>query len=265
MSKLTELAASLLKEGAVTKIIGYEEGNGKMRPFFCETAEEAGRLVCDNRCTHNLAVYLTKPELMGTGKVAVVANLATLRSIARLAIENQLKEERLVMLTVTEGGEVVRFEGFGDLNAYLEKNRLEAKQRDTELIAKLDAMTPDERWAFWQKELSKCFKCYACRAACPLCYCTQCIVEVNRPQWIQPWSAPLSNMEWQINRSMHMAGRCTGCGACSEACPLDIPIHLLTRKMGENIARDFQWVPGASTEGNVLSTFKPGDKENFIH
>ncbi len=264
MSKLTEKAIALLQEGTVSQIIGYEEGNGKARPLFCETVEEAGRLICDSRCTNNLAVYLTKSELMGEGKVAVIASLPTLRSIARLVVESQLKEENLLVLTVDVGGEVIRFSGFAELNTYLAKIRLETQGRDAELINKLDRMTSAERWVFWQKELSKCFKCYACRAACPLCYCTQCIVEVNKPQWIQPWSAPVSNMEWQINRAMHMTGRCTGCGACSEACPLDIPIHLLTRKIAENIHHDFQWVPGAPAEGNVLSTFKPEDKENFI-
>ncbi len=261
MSKLTEQAIALLKEGVVSKIIGYEEGSGKTRPFFCYTEADASRLICDSRCTNNLAVYLTKPELVAGGKVAVVATLPTLRSIARLVVENQLKEESLVVLNGTGKGDTIVFSGFAEINEFLSQVQMEAQERDTELINRLDQMTQQERWAFWQKELSKCFKCYACRAACPMCYCTQCIVEVNRPQWIQPWAAPLSNMEWQINRAMHLTGRCTGCGACSEACPLDIPIHLLTRKMADNLVRDFQWTGG---EGNVLSTFKPEDKENFI-
>ena len=66
---------------------------------------------------------------------------------------------------------------------------------------------------------------YACRAACPLCYCTRCIVEDNRPQWILPWASTLPNIEWQINRVMHMAGRCTGCTECERACPMDIPVE----------------------------------------
>ena len=84
-------------------------------------------------------------------------------------------------------------------------------------LEKLEAMTPAERWQFWQAEFSKCIKCYACRAACPMCYCTRCIVDDNRPQWIDPWPSPLSNMEWQISRVMHLAGRCIGCGACGLA------------------------------------------------
>ena len=127
-------------------------------------------------------------------------------------------------------------------------------------------MSREERWKYWMEEMSKCIKCYACRAACPLCYCSWCIVEVNCPQWVQPWSAPLTNMEWQINRVMHMAGRCIGCGACKQACPVGIPLHLMTQSMMEDIQGEFGVAPGAiNPAGNVLSTFKAEDKENFIH
>ena len=36
-------------------------------------------------------------------------------------------------------------------------------------VARLEAMTPDERFAFWQNELSKFIRCYACRDACTAC------------------------------------------------------------------------------------------------
>ena len=126
-------------------------------------------------------------------------------------------------------------------------------------------MTPEERWAFWQNEFSRCIKCYACRAACPMCYCTRCIVEDNRPQWIDPWPSPLSNMEWQISRVMHLAGRCVGCGSCGEACPEHIPVHLLNRRLSQDIQADFGVVPGAAPKQRaVLNTFRVEDKENFI-
>lgn len=266
MSKLVEKIVALLREGEVNKIIGYEEGSNKPRPFFCETAEEAEKLICDSRCIHNLAVYLTKPELLGSGKVAIVATLPTLRSIAQLAAENQLKEEKLLVLTVTSEDQVIVFSGWEEINTYLAGVSFKIAQKEQEIIDKLDGMNREERWAFWQQELSHCFKCYACRAACPLCYCTRCIVEVNCPQWVQPWASTLGNLEWQINRAMHLAGRCTGCGACGDACPVGIPIHLLTHKMMEDIGREFGRTPGQpAMEGNVLSTFNVGDKEEFIH
>lgn len=265
MDKLRERAAALLADGTVTLVIGYEEGTNKPRPIFCHTAEDAGRLIYDSRCIHNLAVYLTKKELMGTEKVAVTATIPVLRSILQLAVENQLNEDNLQVMTVTNQGELKEFANFAEIESYIADFQLKLDEKEQEIINKLEGMTREERFKFWMDELSHCFKCYACRAACPLCYCTKCIVEENRPQWINPWAAPLANMEWHINRAMHMAGRCTGCGACGDACPVGIPIHILTRKMMEDLGPEFGFVPGQpSKNGNALSTWKADDKENFI-
>ena len=52
----------------------------------------------------------------------------------------------------------------GDEGEVLDSNRFDE-------VARLEAMTPDERFAFWQEELSKCIRCNACRNACPACTC----------------------------------------------------------------------------------------------
>ena len=46
-----------------------------------------------------------------------------------------------------------------------------------ELIEKLEAMTPDERYNFWRGELSKCIRCNACRNVCPACTCENCVFD----------------------------------------------------------------------------------------
>lgn len=274
MNKLIEKVRSLFSEGNIQLAIGFEKGNQGARPFFCRSMKDTNRLVLDEHCTNNLAVYLTKPELFGTDTVAVVANLPVLRSILQLASENQLKPEQWIILTTDHQDEVIQFGNFEEIKEYLENNHLLSvnegnnellNTNSQQLLESIRSMTRERRWQYWMNEMSKCIKCYACRAACPLCYCSQCIIEVNRPQWIQPWSAPLSNMEWQVNRVMHMAGRCVGCGACAEACPVDIPLHLLTLSMAENIREEFGVESGnMGAKGNVLSTFKVEDKEDFI-
>ena len=42
-------------------------------------------------------------------------------------------------------------------------------------VEKLEAMTPDERFAFWRNELSRCIRCNACRNVCPACSCEKCV------------------------------------------------------------------------------------------
>lgn len=266
MEAINEIAARLLETGEAKVVIGYGEGSfGNIRPVFIRNKEEAGKLIYDKRCTQNLAMYTYKKETAKLGKPAIVANFSTLRGIIRLASENQLKDGELITLYINELGEVTECKTLSEIETVLSEITPEIKPEDKALIDKLDAMTPQERWNFWISEMESCIKCYACRQACPLCYCTQCAVEVNQPQWIPVKSSTSGNLEWHIMRAMHLSGRCVECGQCGEACPVNIPIHLLPIKLAEEIKIIYGTVSGMKAqESNTLSTFKPDDKENFI-
>ena len=98
-------------------------------------------------------------------------------------------------------------------------------------VSKLEKMTPDERFAFWQNELSRCIRCNACRDACPACTCEKCVFD-NPNSGVEN-KAPANSFEekmFHIIRAFHVAGRCTDCGECSRVCPQNIPLHLLNRK-----------------------------------
>ena len=98
-------------------------------------------------------------------------------------------------------------------------------------VARLEAMTPDERFAFWQNELSRCIRCNACRNVCPACTCEKCVFD-NDESGVAQKAAQTSFEEsnFHIIRAFHVAGRCTDCGECSRVCPQNIPLHLLNRK-----------------------------------
>src|SRR5574344_1500489 len=260
MSNITEKATALLKEGTVKMIIGYEMGTERPRPFFCHTAEECEKLIMNAECKNNLAVYLTKKEIIGEDKIAVIGNYYVVKTIIQLYRENQINLDNLMVMTADENGEVISFDTIDAMKEYTDTHEPAPNPKVLAKLEEIEKMSREERWAYWKSELDKCIRCYACRAACPLCYCNRCITEVNCPQWIEPWKSTLSNMEWQINRIMHMSGRCTGCGACAKACPLDLPIGILTKKM----SKDVKEMLGNGEDGNVLSTFNPSDKENFI-
>ena len=103
-------------------------------------------------------------------------------------------------------------------------------------VARLEAMTPDERFAFWQSELSKCIRCNACRDACPACTCEKCVFD--NPASPVENKSPANSFEekmFHIIRAFHVAGRCTDCGECSRVCPQNIPLHLLNRKFIKDI------------------------------
>lgn len=105
-----------------------------------------------------------------------------------------------------------------------------------EELAKLEAMTPDERFDFWRDELSKCIRCNACRNVCPACSCIKCVFD-NPKTGVQNKAAADDFEEnmFHIIRAYHVAGRCTDCGECTRVCPQGIPLHLLNRKIIKDI------------------------------
>jgi formate dehydrogenase (coenzyme F420) beta subunit len=266
MNNLQSRAKELLESKTVQVIIGYETGStGKARPAFVTDPEKSDRLMYDDRCVQNLAVYLTKKEVKQLGKMGIVATLPVMRSIMMLISEQQIFAESILVLGISTDGKLLDFDDLQVMQSYIEKSDLNNPAKEQELINKLNSLSLTEKFEYWQKELSKCIKCYACRQACPMCYCTRCTVECNQPQWIPVQSNTHGNMDWHILRAMHLAGRCISCGECGRACPVNIPCHLLTMHLSDQVHKYFKVYAGTSEKMNsVLSTYEPNDKEHFI-
>ena len=118
-------------------------------------------------------------------------------------------------------------------------------------VKKLEAMTADERFAFWQGELSRCIRCNACRDACPACTCEKCVFD-NPASGVENKAAADSFEEkmFHIIRAFHVAGRCTDCGECSRVCPQHIPLHLLNRKFIKDINAFYGEYQAGAEEGS---------------
>lgn len=119
-------------------------------------------------------------------------------------------------------------------------------------LAAFEAMSLEERFAFWEKAMERCTRCYACRNACPMCVCRDhCVATSREPQWVTQADGVRDKLFFQIIHAMHLAGRCTGCGECERACPVGIPILLLKRSMSKSIEQLFGYEAGVSLEATL--------------
>jgi len=286
-------AQRLLSAGEVAAIVGYAAGRrtGSAQPIVVTDTADAAKLIFTPACVNNLAVYLTKAkkEIPKNGKIGVVVKGCDLKALVGLMGESQLKREDLYLIGVPCAGVLAStVQPAAALTA--ESIAPKCRECDAHLptgcnyvpnvalpaqpqlegtysaeIARLEALTPAERWAYWKEQFAKCIKCYACRQVCPFCFCEQCLCDRNKPQMVETTPRPAGNTAWHIVRAMHLAGRCAGCAECERVCPMDIPLNLLNRKMAKELKELFDYEAGFEVnDKRPLSSYDEKDDQSFI-
>jgi formate dehydrogenase subunit beta len=109
------------------------------------------------------------------------------------------------------------------------------------------------------EEFSACIRCHNCMINCPICYCRECIFRTptfeHESQLYYQWAERKGTVRmlpdtllFHLTRLNHMATSCVGCGMCTEACPVDIPVGTVFREVGEKVQAVFEYHPGRSLE-----------------
>ena len=119
----------------------------------------------------------------------------------------------------------------------------------------------------------RCIGCHGCSKVCPICYCKLCIFESPdseyRPSNYESdlrtkggLKVPPGTLYYQLGRLTHIGISCVACGQCEDACPVDIPLSMIFKKVGESIQKIFDYIPGKNIEEEIpLVTFK---QEEFV-
>ena len=275
-------AKELLSNGTVNRVIGWEKGlfEDDQTPRVFTSVEELDKdFIYNDYSVATVSKYLIK-ETKKEGKILAFLKANDTYSFNQLVKEHRVNRDNVYIVAVPSNGEAqkgkihVVYDEIMDTDGKISAKKEESQEDKEafnkerfEMIAKLEAMTADERFAFWQNELSKCIRCNACRNVCPACTCEQCVFD-NPKSGVSQKAAADSFEEkmFHIIRAFHVAGRCTDCGECSRVCPQNIPLYLLNRKYIKDVDEIYgEYQAGEDTESRApLNTYKTDDVEPSI-
>ena len=117
-----------------------------------------------------------------------------------------------------------------------------------------------EVFAEYKEDFSRCMKCYGCREACPLCYCDDCCLEAEGPEWVPGGYTPAAPF-FHLTRMVHMVDACTNCGQCSEVCPCEIPVAKVWATVNNKVRDIFGYYSGV--DNDVPLPFTEYDKKSY--
>jgi formate dehydrogenase subunit beta len=127
------------------------------------------------------------------------------------------------------------------------------------------------------KTFGDCIGCKGCRSVCPICFCQLCTFDLQDSGYkSSKWECdlngkgglrvPPNTIYYHLGRLTHVALSCVGCGACQDVCPVDIPLAIIYKQVGESIQGVFDYLPGRAVDEEIpLKTFQTEELKEVEH
>lgn len=237
----------LFTSGEIKGFLAPKNENGHIKPHLFLSSHDLDQLSIGDGSTpgdarYPLAKILTKLLQNHSGeRFGILVRGCDQRAMKALAAWNQIDLELVVPIGVACPEELAQACGceLPYPDEWLEGEQVEPKDpRPMEW----EGRTLLQRSQEWITEFTKCLKCYGCRNICPACFCKECSLE--SADVVTRGEIPPEFPMFHLVRALHMIGRCVDCGLCEEACPAEIPLRMLYKRVNEIIETRFQFKPG---------------------
>ncbi len=244
----------LLVSGEVQGILALRQNGAHVAPYLFLQPDGLDELAIGDTSSPGAARYpLMKilQELLHSypeARFGVLARGCDERALKTLITWNQISSERVVLIGLACPQTLA--EACACLRPFPEEwVEGEPAQPLADHRLLLEETSQSMGWLSWLRQFEKCVKCYGCRNICPMCYCDECALESE--DVVAPGNIPPEFPMFHLVRAIHMIGRCVDCGLCEQACPAEIPLRLLYKKVNAILFEHFQFRAGFDT--NVKS------------
>ena len=247
LEKTKAIISELLAKDKVAGFLALRTVNGHPIPYLFTKPEELDGLYL-GEVRYPLTKILTGlARKYPDNTFGVLARACDECSLIELYKNQQLDPEKVTFVGVACSGELAETcECLRPYPSRIDIGEKVERQGDPAGIKEIEMLPEKERYRHWMGQFSKCIKCYGCRNICPVCFCITCTLEDH--SLVHLGGMPPQMPIFHLVQAMHMADRCIDCGLCEEACPADIPLRTLYRKVRETVKNLFGYMPGESVE-----------------
>lgn len=241
------MIAEMLAQDTIAGFLALRMMNDHPIPYLFTKPEELGELYLGEVRYPLTKLLIRLAQKYSDDSFGIFARACDERSLIELYKNQQLDQEKIVFVGVACSGELAeKCECLEPYPSQIDIGEKVEGRGNLAIVNEIEAKPEEERYRFWMDQFTKCIKCYGCRDICPVCFCPSCTLEDHNLVHLggMPPEIPI----FHLVRAMHMADRCIDCGLCEEACPADIPLRTLYRKVRETVKNLFGYVPGENIE-----------------